>query len=74
MNNNIYLCEYIKQCLHKDLIDFNNYMDAKIQMISPKVKELITYIQNAVDSSIGKEYDVKLYGSHGTGLFALDGY
>ena len=68
MNNNIYPDEYIKQCLQKDLIDFNNYIGARIQMISPKVKELITYIQNAVDASIGKDYEVKLYGSHATGL------
>ena len=68
MNYNLYPEEYIKQCLQKDLIDFNNYIGARIQMISPKVKELITYIQNAVDASIGKEYEVKLYGSHATGL------
>ena len=68
MNYNLYPEEYIKQCLQKDLIDFNNYIGARIQMISPKVKELITYIQNAVDASIGKDYEVKLYGSHATGL------
>ena len=68
MNNNIYPDEYIKQCLQKDLIDFNNYVGARIQMISPKVKELISYIQSAVDASIGKDYEVKLYGSHATGL------
>ena len=68
MNNNIYSDEYIKQCLQKDLIDFNNYIGARIQMISPKVKELINYIQSAVDASIGKDYEVKLYGSHATGL------
>ena len=68
MNNNIYPDEYIKQCLQKDLIDFNNYIGARIQMISPKVKELIAYIQKAVDASIGKDYEVKLYGSHATGL------
>ena len=68
MNNSIYPEEYIKQCLQKDLIDFSNYVGARIQMISPKVKELITYIQNAVDNSIGKDYEVKLYGSHATGL------
>ena len=68
MNNNIYPDEYIKQCLQKDLIDFNNYVGARIQMISPKVKELINYIQSAVDACIGKDYEVKLYGSHATGL------
>ena len=68
MNNNIYPDEYIKQCLQKDLIDFNNYIGERIQLIAPKVKELITYIQQAVDASIGKDYEVKLYGSHATGL------
>ena len=68
MNNSLYPEEYIKQCLQKDLIDFNNFVGARIQKISPKVKELIEYIQNAVDNSIGKDYEVKLYGSHATGL------
>ena len=68
MNHSVYPEEYIKQCLQKDLIDFNNYIGARIQKISPKVKELINYIQNAVDNSIGKDYEVKLYGSHATGL------
>jgi len=60
--------EYIKRSLQKDLIDFTEYVTKKIEIISPKVKELIDYIQNAVDASIGKEYEVKLYGSHATGL------
>ena len=68
INNNIYSDEYIKKSLQKDLIDFTTYVTQKIQIISPKVKELINYIQDAVDSSIGKEYEVRLYGSHATGL------
>ena len=68
INNNIYTDEYIKRSLQKDLIDFTSYVTQKIQIISPKVKELINYIQNAVDESIGKEYEVRLYGSHATGL------
>ena len=68
INNNIYTDEYIKRSLQKDLIDFTSYVTQKIQIISPKVKELINYIQNAVDASIGKEYEVRLYGSHATGL------
>ena len=68
MNNNNYTDEYIKKSLQKDLLDFTSYITEKIQIISPKVKELINYIQNAVNSSIGKEYEVKLYGSHATGL------
>ena len=68
MNNNNYKMEYIEKCLQKDLLDFTSYVTQKIQIISPKVKELINYIQNAVDASIGKDYEVKLYGSHATGL------
>jgi hypothetical protein len=68
INNNIYSDEYIKKSLQKDLIDFTSYVTQKIQIISPKVKELINYIQDAVDNSIGKEYEVRLYGSHATGL------
>ena len=66
--NKVYSDDYIKKCLQKDLIDFNSYVAQKIHIISPKVKELINYIQNAVDASIGKEYEVRLYGSHATGL------
>ena len=68
INNNNYTEEYIKKALQKDLLDFTSYVTKKIQIISPKVKELINYIQKAVDLSIGKEYEVKLYGSHATGL------
>ena len=68
LNSNNYTDEYVKRCLQKDLVDFTSYVTQKIQIISPKVKELINYIQNAVDASIGKEYEVKLYGSHATGL------
>ena len=66
--NNKYKNEYIKKSLQKDLLDFTSYVTQKIQIISPKVKELINYIQNAVDNSIGNDYEVKLYGSHATGL------
>ena len=66
--NKVYSDEYIKKSLQKDLIDFTSYITQKIHIISPKVKELINYIQNAVDASIGKEYEVRLYGSHATGL------
>ena len=68
MDNNNYTDEYIKKSLQKDLLDFTSYVTQKIQMISPKVNELINYIQNAVNASIGEDYEVKLYGSHATGL------
>ena len=66
--NKVYTDEYIKKSLQKDLIDFTSYVTQKIHFISPRVKNLINYIQNAVDASIGKEYEVRLYGSHATGL------
>ena len=60
--------EYIYQILQKDLIDFMNLVKYKISIIKPKVNELINFIQNSVEKSIGNEYEVKLYGSHATGL------
>ena len=54
--------------LQKDVIDFMNLVEYKISIIKPKVNELINLIQNSVEKSLGKEYEVKLYGSHATGL------
>ena len=45
-----------------------NLVTYKISKIKPKVNELINFIQNSVEKSIGAEYEVKLYGSHATGL------
>lgn len=60
--------EYIHQTLQKDIIDFMVLINEKINVIKPKVNELINLIQNSVEQSIGSEYEVKLYGSHATGL------
>ncbi len=60
--------EYIQQILQKDILDFMNLVTYKISKIKPKVNELINFIQNSVEKSIGTEYEVKLYGSHATGL------
>jgi hypothetical protein len=60
--------EYIHKSLQKDIIDFMNLVTYKISIIKPKVNELIDLIQKSVEKSIGKEYTVKLYGSHATGL------
>ena len=60
--------EYIQQILQKDILDFMNLVTYKISKIKPKVNELINFIQNSVEKSIGAEYEVKLYGSHATGL------
>ena len=45
-----------------------NLVTFKISIIKPKVNELINLIQDSVEKSIGNEYEVKLYGSHATGL------
>ena len=68
MNNIIIPDEYIQKSLQKDIIDFMNLVTYKISIIKPKVNELIDLIQKSVENSIGKEYTVKLYGSHATGL------
>lgn len=60
--------EYIHQTLQKDIIDFMNLVTHKISIVKPKVNELINLIQNSVEKSIGNDYEVKLYGSHSTGL------
>ena len=60
--------ECIHQTLQKDIIDFMNLVTFKISIIKPKVNELINLIQDSVEKSIGNEYEVKLYGSHATGL------
>ena len=60
--------EYIHQILQKDIIDFMNLVEYKISIIKPKVNELINLIQNSVEKSLGEDYEVKLYGSHATGL------
>ena len=60
--------EYIHQILQKDILDFMNLVTYKISKIKPKVNELINFIQNSVEKSIGPEYEIKLYGSHATGL------
>ena len=67
-SNNLYTEDYIIKSLQNDLLDFCKYVTLKTQNISPKVKELIKSIQNSVDNSIGNNYEVKLYGSHATGL------
>ena len=67
-SNNLYSDEYIKKSLQKDLLDFCKYVTMKTKAIVPKVKELIKFIQSSVDNSISNEYEVKLYGSHATGL------
>ena len=67
-SNNLYTEDYIIKTLQNDLLDFCQYVALKIKTISPKVKELIQKIQNSVDNSIGNNYEVKLYGSHATGL------
>ena len=60
--------DYIHQILQKDILDFLDLVTYKIKKIKPKVNELINFIQNSVEKSIGKEYEIKLYGSHATGL------
>ena len=60
--------ECIQKSLQKDILDFMNLITYKISIIKPKVNELIDLIQKSVENSIGKDFSVKLYGSHATGL------
>jgi hypothetical protein len=67
-DNNYYNDKYIQNCLQKDLLDFHEYVKEKLKTINPKIIDLINLIQSSVNESIGKEYEVKLYGSHATNL------
>ena len=66
--NNYYKDKYIQLNLQRDLLDFQEYVKEKLKYINPKISELINLIQLSVNESIGKEYEVKLYGSHATNL------
>ena len=66
--NNYYNDKYIQENLQKDLLDFQDYVNEKLKHINPKINDLINLIQTSVNESIGKEYEVKLYGSHATNL------
>jgi hypothetical protein len=66
--NNYYKDKYIQENLQKDLLDFQDYVKEKLKYINPKINDLINLIQTSVNESIGKEYEVKLYGSHATNL------
>ena len=68
IDNNYYNDKYIQNCLQKDLLDFHEYVKEKLKTINPKIIDLINLIQSSVNESIGKEYEVKLYGSHATNL------
>jgi DNA polymerase sigma len=63
-----YKDKYIQLNLQRDLLDFQEYVKEKLKYINPKISELINLIQLSVNESIGKEYEVKLYGSHATNL------
>lgn len=59
---------YIQKSLQLDLLDYQAYVKEQLKLIKPKIAELIKLIQNSVNDSIGKDYEVKLYGSHATNL------
>ena len=59
---------YIQKSLQLDLLDYEAYVKEQLKAIKPKIGDLIKLIQKAVNDSIGKEYEVKLYGSHATNL------
>lgn len=58
---------YIIKCLQRDILDFREYNKDQIQKIKPIQEELVFLIQEAVEEVL-PDYEVKLYGSHATGL------
>jgi DNA polymerase sigma len=65
--NTKYDDSYIIKCLQKDILDFQEYTKDQIKKNKKTVDELLRFVQNAVNECI-PDYEVKLYGSHATGL------
>ena len=66
-NTKMYSNDYVLKSLHKDLLDFQEYNRDEIRRIKPHQEELLGYIKEAVEEIL-PDYEVKLYGSHATGL------
>lgn len=66
-NTTMYSNDYVLKSLHKDLLDFQEFNREQIIKIKPIQEELLGYIKEAVEETL-PDYEVKLYGSHATGL------
>ena len=58
---------YVRNCLSKDIIEFEQFVTEHIKNLSSLYSELIKNIQNAVNECF-QDYEVHLYGSHATNL------
>ena len=58
---------YVRNCLSKDIIEFELFVTEHIKNLSSLYDELIKNIQNAVNECF-QDYEVHLYGSHATNL------
>ena len=58
---------YVRNCLSKDIIEFELFVDEHIKNSSNLYDELIKNVQDAVNECF-QEYEVHLYGSHATNL------
>ena len=63
----MYKDEYVAKSLQRDLLDFQEFNREQIKKIKPVQEELLNYIKEAVNETL-PEFEVKLYGSHATGL------
>lgn len=63
----MYKDDYVMKSLHRDLIDFQEFNKDQIKRIKPIQEELLCYIKEAVSETLC-DFEVKLYGSHATGL------
>lgn len=66
-NNSLYNNEYVLKSLHRDLLDFQEYNKDQIRKIKPIQEELLEFIKESVAETL-PDFEVKLYGSHATGL------
>ncbi len=63
----MYRDEYVARSLQRDLLDFQEYNKEQIRKIKSVQEELLNYIREAVAETL-PEFEVRLYGSHATGL------
>lgn len=66
-SSTMYKDDYVIRSLQKDILEFQEYNKELINRINPIQEELLNFIKGAVDETL-PDFEVKLYGSHATGL------
>ena len=60
--------QYIYEQLHIDLLDYTEYVHYKNSKLKNTISKIKQLLKESVQNCLGKNYDVKVYGSRETGL------